>query len=265
MLTDPSHDPGVDDVVAWLSAKKLRTLVADGVRQAIDEVIDGPRTGRWSVDELEKTEKIYIGTKVEIVVRTALGLERAGRLDTIIEGHFVDFKWSSTSSWEFPTEAIGEICLLIGAKNEGTQLDIGVIRVVETLLSPGRNKDWKAKLSQLGRSAIRWLERDVPLKPSFLATLDAGTREEILAGRRGQDRVRRLFQLLPRQPIPRLAIATLAQQDDPTRRTRLDTVDRLGGMRVLSARRQRARLEHLGFTSLASDEFVGIPADELDS
>jgi len=39
------------------------------LRRALDEVVDGMRTGRWSVDALEKTEKTYIGTKVEIPVQ----------------------------------------------------------------------------------------------------------------------------------------------------------------------------------------------------
>ena len=39
------------------------------VRRAIDEVIDGPRTGRWSMDQLTRTEKSYVGSKIEILLR----------------------------------------------------------------------------------------------------------------------------------------------------------------------------------------------------
>ena len=95
------------------------------------------------------------GTKIEIVVRTALELERTGRLDTIIAGHSVDFKWSLTSGWEFPSEAMDEICLLIGGRDHGSIVDIGVIRAAVPLLSPGRNKDGKGQLSPLGRAQIR--------------------------------------------------------------------------------------------------------------
>lgn len=235
------------------------------MRQAIDEVIDGPRTGRWSVDQLEKTEKIYIGTKIEIVVRAALELERAGRLDTIIAGQCVDFKWSLTSGWEFPTEAVDEICLLIGARDKGAVIDIGAIRVAVALLSPGRNKDGKGQLSPLGRTRIRWIEQGIGLKPNFLSTIDPELRTRIMSGRSGQERIRTLFQLLPRQPIPRLAIETIARKRDPMRRLRADATDRLGGIRVLSARYERKRLRELGLPELDKDDFVGVPAAELDA
>ena len=34
------------------------------LRQAIDEVIDAPRTNRFTLSETEKTEKTYLGTGV---------------------------------------------------------------------------------------------------------------------------------------------------------------------------------------------------------
>jgi Restriction endonuclease NaeI len=41
------------------------------LRQAIDEVIDSYRSSRFTVAELEKTEKTYLGTKIEILLRKA--------------------------------------------------------------------------------------------------------------------------------------------------------------------------------------------------
>jgi hypothetical protein len=38
------------------------------LRKAIDEVIDAPRTNRFTLDEIEKTEKTYLGIKVEILL-----------------------------------------------------------------------------------------------------------------------------------------------------------------------------------------------------
>lgn len=45
--------------------EKLRSFF----RSAIDEVIDTARTGRFFLSELEKTEKTYLGTKFEILLR----------------------------------------------------------------------------------------------------------------------------------------------------------------------------------------------------
>ena len=47
------------------------------LREALDEVIDTPRTGRFTLSQLEKTEKTYIGTKVEILVRDSSAFRRA--------------------------------------------------------------------------------------------------------------------------------------------------------------------------------------------
>src|SRR5271156_3851174 len=44
------------------------------LRQAIDEVIDPARSKRFFLKDLEKTEKAYIGTKVEILIRNHLKL-----------------------------------------------------------------------------------------------------------------------------------------------------------------------------------------------
>ncbi|MFN8151440.1 MAG: NaeI family type II restriction endonuclease [Solirubrobacterales bacterium] len=65
-----SDDPALDSVVAWLreaTAPDPERLFGGVIRQSIDEVLDGPRTGRWGFEQLEKTEKTYVGTKIEIV------------------------------------------------------------------------------------------------------------------------------------------------------------------------------------------------------
>ena len=43
------------------------TVTVDGMK-LVDDVIMTPKTGRRSYDELEKTEKTYIGTRVEIEI-----------------------------------------------------------------------------------------------------------------------------------------------------------------------------------------------------
>src|SRR4051794_22467947 len=107
-----SHNRALEDVYGWLLAHPeragegldLETVFARAIRQAIDEVIDGARTGRYRYSDLERQEKAYIGTRIEIVVRTELGLQREGKLDTVIEGHEVDFKWTARGNWMIPGE-----------------------------------------------------------------------------------------------------------------------------------------------------------------
>src|SRR5688572_11594423 len=119
----PSHDAdaGLRAVREWLvehldrvgDGLDLETLFARAIRKAIDEVIDGARTGRWLYEQLEPQEKTYVGTRIEIVVRTELGLEFGERLDTRMAAEEVDIKWSAKGYWMIPTEAVGELCLVL--------------------------------------------------------------------------------------------------------------------------------------------------------
>lgn len=60
-----AQDAELDVVVEALQKiDDLEARLAQTLRLALDEVIDGARTGRFAVAQLEKTEKTYIGTKV---------------------------------------------------------------------------------------------------------------------------------------------------------------------------------------------------------
>src|SRR5687767_8578366 len=86
-----------------LQARKAKLSVPEfftrQVRQSLDEVVDGPRTGRWTIDQLSKTEKTYIGTKVEILIRAALGVAGGSHSDCLIDGIETDIKWSMHETW----------------------------------------------------------------------------------------------------------------------------------------------------------------------
>lgn len=260
---DPSRDPAVAAVVAWFADRHgLTEVFGKAIRQAIDDVLDGPRTGRWSRDQLEKTEKIYVGTRIEILARTALGLERVGRLDTIVAGVQVDFKWSFQSVWEIPTEAVGEVCLLIGGRGD-EEFAVGILRTDSVVLNPGRNKDGKRTISAAGKKRARWLVERARLPTNFLATLPADVRDYVMQGDSGQERVRRLFNKVVETPIPRLAVATVAQQLDPTRRVRADAARDLGPIRIFSGRYGNAGLVELGYAPIGRDEFMSVPIDKV--
>jgi hypothetical protein len=261
-------DPALNEVERWIRSKTTdpAALFAKAIRQALDEVIDGGRTGRWAITQLEKTEKTYIGTKIEILVRTALELPREKPLDTVIAGHPVDIKWSSVrSSWQIPTEAVDQLCLLVAGDETRGTFEVGLLRCAGLFLNPGMNKDGKRTISKDGRARIRWLVAGGTLPPNFLATLDPAVREAIMAEPPGQGRVRKLFTLVQRTPVPRLTIETLAQQRDPMRRIRKDKRDRLGGLRILGGHyaNTNAIVRALGYPPLAKDEYMSVPRNEI--
>jgi len=261
-------DDALDEVERWFRAQSdhLEELFGEAIRQAIDEVLDGARTGRFLVSDLETTEKTYIGTKIEIVVRSALGLQREGPLDTLVAGHTVDIKWSATQGWMIPTEALDELCLLVGTRSSAPLVfDVGLLRCTAERLTKRPNRDKKRTISAAGKRHIRWLIQGGVLQPNFLATLDDDVCGAVLAESSGQAKVRRLFTLLVGTPIPRDAIETLAQQRDPMRRLRSDQSDRLPGLKIFSSHYSDNQLavRLLGYGDMPRDTFVAVPRDRL--
>jgi hypothetical protein len=265
---DGATDAALDEIALWIrnhcgsNSKPISKFFGEIVRRAVDEVIDGPRTGRWSISQLEKTEKTYIGTKVEILVRSAFDLDRSGPLDFEIMGHPVDVKWSMSCQWEIPTEAVNHLCLLIGMFNDEQSFCVGLIRCEEAFLNQGKNKDGKRTLSKLGRRQITWLVRNA-LDRNFIAALDPQVRAEIWAGDSAQERIRRFVRLVPKRPFPRHAIETVARSRDPLRRVRKDKGKTLAGMQVLSERYDKRLIARLGYAPLNKDEFISISEAEL--
>ncbi|MGH9414869.1 MAG: NaeI family type II restriction endonuclease, partial [Terriglobales bacterium] len=125
---DSELDPPLAEVIKALERPGLLDVVGRAVRKSFEEVIDGPRTGRYCIEQLEKTEKTYIGTKVEIVLRAELKLERGEKLDNLIAGHEVDTKFSIKTNWMIPREAVGQLCLLVTGSDNTSQCAAGLLR-----------------------------------------------------------------------------------------------------------------------------------------
>lgn len=264
------EDAVLGTVGAWLreQADDLASFYGAVVRRSIDEVLDGPRTGRWDFAQLEKTEKTYVGTKLEIVTRTALKLPRGGSLDLDIEGHPVDVKWSKTSVWQIPIEAVEQLCLCIGGLEEMRRFRVGLVRCREEYLNPGANRDGKRTLSKAGRAAMLILVPPTRIPPNFVAEMDLAARDRVMEEPTIQKRVTRLFREIPRTPIPRDAIRTVAQTEgDPMRRVRADKYagDPLDGYKILSGKFDNRVVQALGYPRLKADEWMSVPVAEWES
>ena len=114
------------------------------LRKAIDEVIDSPRTNRFTLDEIEKTEKTYLGTKVEILLRNWLRFPKGKILDLSIDGIETDIKNTMRNTWMIPSEAMGHPCLLVKTDEERARFSIGIIVIRNEVLTSGKNQDGKS-------------------------------------------------------------------------------------------------------------------------
>ncbi|WP_417474942.1 NaeI family type II restriction endonuclease [Leisingera sp.] len=191
------------------------------LRQCIDDVIMTPKTGRRAYEELEKTEKTYIGTRVEIELRALLRLPK-GRLDTVILGQDVDIKHTMGGNWMIPTEALNCACLLVAADEARARCYLGLIVARPEHLTAGQNKDAKRSISADGFRHILWLLKDQPYPANFWRGADETAVAQIFAGETGNERMARLFRLIQRRAIPRDVVEAVAQQKDFMRRIRAD-------------------------------------------
>ncbi|WP_417712786.1 NaeI family type II restriction endonuclease [Pseudophaeobacter arcticus] len=231
------------------------------LRRCIDDVIMTPKTGRRAYEELEKTEKTYIGTRVEIELRALLRLPR-GRLDTEILGRDVDIKNTMGSNWMIPTEAIDQPCLLVAADEARARCYLGLIIARPAYLTTGKNKDGKGAVSAAGFANILWLLCDHPYPANFWRCQDPDLVADIFSHGTGNARMASLFRLIQNSPIARDVVEAVAQQKDFMRRIRADkgrgTRDMLEqeGILLLSGQYDSQLIKALELPHCTGSEFI---------
>lgn len=234
MNLGPASDQELEAVAAQmqiLDPQGLRT--AQVLRNTLDQLYDGQRTGRYRWDQLYKTEKTHCGTLVEINLHREFKFESGIILDYRIAGTEVDCKYSQRlGGWMIPPETHDHLCLLVWAEDsQSPAWSMGLVRASENYLNTGDNRDAKATLNEAGRNAINWLHKDAPLPPNVLLQLDPAVVDQIFRQKSGQKRINELFRSTFGMRVGRAVIATVAQQDDYMKRVRAN-----GGARTLLQR-----------------------------
>ncbi len=231
-------------------------------RQAVDEVIDAPRTNRFTIDELEKTEKTYLGTKVEILLRDFLKLPKGNILDLSIDGVEVDIKHTMLKAWTIPRESHGHPALLLRLNEKKAICDAGLVLVRPEYLNASQNRDAKKTLSAAGVGNIWWLLKSHPYPPNFWEILPSNDRVAIFAAGSAKARLALLFAKLQRQPVSRLQVQAVAQQHDYMKRLRSNGGARdilfKQGIVLLSGRSNGALISNLGLGPVTVDEFISL-------
>jgi len=232
------------------------------IRDVFDAVIDTPHSNWFMFREIEKTEKTYIGTKVEIRLRHLLQAVRGKRLDLLIDGVEVDVKNTIGTQWSIPPEAIGHPCILIRLNEPSALCSFGLLVIRDHVLNKGRNRDKKGGISLEGLARTRWVLRNAPYPPNFWERLDPEIQSAIRLPRAGAARLAALFRLVQRTPIPRSVIESLGQQKDSLKRLRKNggARDSLGreGIILLWGRNDRELIRRLGLPECGPDEFISM-------
>ena len=214
------HDEELERVAAELSRLE-ETAIASVFRRTFDQIYDGQRTGRFSFDQLYKTEKTHFGTLIEINLQHRFAFSDGRVLDFEIGGVEVDCKYSKDiGGWMIPEEARGRVCLLLWASDLEALWSLGIVRASEKVLNLGINRDRKATLNEIGRQSIHWIFNQVTMPANILLRLDRQIVDEIMSLQSGQKRVNELFRRALGYQISRQVVATVARQDDYMKRVR---------------------------------------------
>ncbi len=221
------------ELLAAVNGKELFEEKLRGFfRSAIDEVIDTGRTGRFFLSDLEKTEKTYLGTKFEILLRDWLQVPQGILLDLQIGGQEVDVKSTTLGGygWMIPPEAINELCILLRVNEKAAKCAVGIVRARPEYLRDSVNRDKKTGFSKVGRNNIWWLVLDFIYTPNFWTQIDDGLRNKIMQSGAGTKRLATLFENCINIPVSRVLVEAVAAQDDFMKRIR-----RNGGARDILA------------------------------
>jgi hypothetical protein len=244
----------------------LGTMIGEIIRTSIDRVVQTPKTSRLFYDHLEPTEKTYIGTCVEIELRSQLRLPKGPHMDLLVAGHDTDVKFSRLfGGWMIPEEAYGKACILISADDATSRFSAGIIVAKNEYLRHGKNKDKKLGVAAAARSNILWLFRDEPYPRNFWLDVATGTIARIASARSGNERMATFVREVLDRPFSRKIVEDVGAQDDFMRRIRADNGSRNGtrdvllseGIVVVHGHRKatRALLKKFGF-ELPKDMFM---------
>ena len=263
-VNHPDHDalwPVVDALLRRAGGwEGLAAKVPDLFRLGIDEVIDTPRSNRFTIEEIEKTEKTYLGTKMEILLRNYLQFPKGQVLDLNIAGVEVDIKNTMGRAWTIPQECFGQIALLLRSNEKTALCDLGLILVRHDYLNLGRNRDLKTTLTAQSLANVWWLLKDHPYPKNFWLDLGLADRMAIQSAGGATKRLAALFERLQNRPIGRTQILGLAQQLDAMKRLRNNggarDVLRSKGIVILSGNYDRDLIKRLGLPTIKLDEFV---------
>ncbi|WP_164716796.1 NaeI family type II restriction endonuclease [Paenibacillus whitsoniae] len=252
-------DQELDKVITFLKGipnfeRKLGRIL----RKSIDEVVNGRYTGRYSIEQLDKTEKTYIGTRVQHMLQHELDLPYGEVMDALVDGIEVDIKFTIGKNWTIPLEADGHICLLISADDNKSIFQAGCLRISSEVLNSGKNRDSKRTINAEGRELITWLVSNGSLPGNALLKLDPEVIKKVYSKKSGQERINELFRSCPGIVFNGAAIESVAMQKDSSKRVR-DARNiwlKPEGISIYSGKYDNDKLLEKGLSPLEKDEFM---------
>lgn len=199
------------------------TLCGRAIRNALDQAYDGRRTGRWDWTQLTKAETAQIGLLIEVWLQRVLHLHDGMTTSLQIAGHDVICSWSERiDGWTLDRPVPGQRelpCLLVWANEETARFSLGILRPGPACRGVASTDRGRPRLSQLGMDQILWVFDGCDL-PQNVLTMHPKTAMAAVTQPSGQAAVNLLFRDLQGVLIRHVAVETVAQQIDSSKRVR---------------------------------------------
>ncbi|MFI9011408.1 NaeI family type II restriction endonuclease [Actinosynnema sp. NPDC053489] len=212
-------DGELTEIARWFSGQRNAwERLGTVVRNSLDEVLDGQRTGRFDVADLDEVERAYLGTKFAILVGAGFGLRRGTRARFAIAGHDVEPAFSSGSAWSIPSGAAGRPCFVVSVDDRRSTFDAGLVRATRDVLK--RSSGGRREVLPTASAKIAWLAREAHLPENALLHLPRLVSSAIMSRESGQRRVNELFRRVQGELVDRTTVATVATQADAMKRCR---------------------------------------------
>lgn len=225
-LLSPVADVQLQAVLAWFLDHHVAELYTEAIRNSIDYVLDGARTGRFDLrsPKVHPGERASVGAKLEYEVLRVFSLPKSKPLDTLVSEIPVDIKATIGKNWTIPTEAHCQLCIC-------TQIDLTRNRHRTWLVRTHRSWLYRGAGNNDGKRGLAAQARDqwsvplydwtaLPVNPLTFLTEEQA--DQVLAEKPGQvKRLLMMFRFLEGRIIPRNVILTVgAGNGDPMRRAR---------------------------------------------
>lgn len=256
-----ADDKEVQRVVGWLRHHDPDgSRLAASLRSAIDAILDGPGTGRYSVRQLDKYERTHLGHRVRRALQHDFRLPDGDSLELSIAGVDVEVRFTlQGNGWMIRPDTVGRIVLLVSADEARGVCSFGVCRVRPDMLRGRKNRDGADMLRREALDEdVTWLLSRAPLPGNVLLRLGPEDLQAIFTKPTGSQRVTELARRARGGIVERRAFSAAAMQLDFMKRVR-DLRRSLApeGLEVLSGRNaaESQRALDLGYR-LGPDDFL---------
>jgi hypothetical protein len=214
---------------AFRALDPVGARTAGVLRNALDQIYDGPNTGRYRWDQLFKTEKMYFGNLVEIYLQREFRFEDGLVMRFRIEGIEANLCCSHIfDQWRIPPDARNQINILVSAFDGGASTwSLGVFRAMDEWMRADMGGGGELMPSDVGLSEIHWIWKDAVLAQNLLLQLHEDSVRAVMALPSCTDRVCELFRVVQTRVVRRAELATVARNSNFLR-----TIRRDGGART---------------------------------